>query len=117
MFMEIRHYLTASGVDVFQSWLDQLKDVKARVAILRRIDRIAAGNFGDHKFLRDGVSEVECTWARGIACTAVRTERRSCFCYVAAPSERRQRTSLEPLNSGRTTDGDSDDAQDEASTV
>jgi len=58
MFMEIRHYLTASGVDVFQSWLDELKDVKARVAVLRRIDRIAAANFGDHKFLRDGVSEV-----------------------------------------------------------
>jgi putative addiction module killer protein len=56
--MEIRHYLTASGVDVFQSWLDGLKDVKARVAILRRIDRIAEGNFGDDKFLRDGVSEV-----------------------------------------------------------
>jgi putative addiction module killer protein len=58
MIMEIRHYLTASGVDVFQSWLDGLKDLKARVAILRRIDRLAEGNFGDHKFLRDGVSEV-----------------------------------------------------------
>jgi putative addiction module killer protein len=55
--MDIRHYLTASGLDVFQPWLDGLKDVKARVAILRRIDRIAKGNFGDHKFLRDGVSE------------------------------------------------------------
>ena len=58
MHMEIRHYLTASGVDVFQSWLDGLKDVKARVAILRRIDRLAERNFGDHKSLRDGVSEV-----------------------------------------------------------
>ncbi len=56
--MEVRHYLTASGIDVFQSWLDGLKDVKARVAILRRIDRISEGNLGDHKFLRDGVSEV-----------------------------------------------------------
>ena len=56
--MEIRHYLTGSGVDVFQSWLDGLKDARARVAILRRIDRIAKGNFGDHKFLRDGVSEL-----------------------------------------------------------
>jgi putative addiction module killer protein len=58
MLMEIRHYITASGVDVFQSWLDGLKDVKARVAILRRVDRIAEGNFGDHKYLRDGVSEL-----------------------------------------------------------
>ena len=58
MLVEIRHYLTASGTDVFQSWLDGLKEVKARVAVLRRIDRITAGNFGDHKYLRDGVSEL-----------------------------------------------------------
>jgi putative addiction module killer protein len=56
--MEIRHYLTVSGVDLFQSWFDGLKDVKARVAILRRVDRMAAGNFGDHKFLRNGVAEL-----------------------------------------------------------
>ena len=56
--MEIRHYLTASGIDVFQSWLDGLKDVNARVAILRRVDRMTEANFGDHKLLGDGVSEV-----------------------------------------------------------
>jgi putative addiction module killer protein len=56
--MEIRHYLTASGRDLFQSWLDDLRDIRARVAIQRRIDRLAAGNFGDHKFCRDGISEL-----------------------------------------------------------
>lgn len=56
--MEIRHYLTPAGHDLFQDWLDGLRDVKARVAIQRRVDRIAAGNFGDHKFCRDGISEL-----------------------------------------------------------
>lgn len=56
--MEIRHYLTASGRNLFQSWLDDLGDTRARVAIQRRIDRLAAGNFGDHKFCRDGIWEL-----------------------------------------------------------
>ena len=53
--MEIRHYLTASGRDLYQAWLDDLKDMRARVAIQRRVDRLAAGNYGDHEFCRDGI--------------------------------------------------------------
>ena len=56
--MEIRHYLTASGRDLFRSWLDDIRDMRARVAIQRRIDRLATGNFGDHKFCRDGIWEL-----------------------------------------------------------
>jgi len=37
--VEIRHYLTASGKDPFQQWLDGLKDLKGRIVIQRRIDR------------------------------------------------------------------------------
>jgi len=40
--------LTPTGEDPFQSWLDELAEVKARVAVLRRVDRVSAGNFGDH---------------------------------------------------------------------
>ena len=49
--MEIRRYLTASGQDLFQTWLDDLKDMRARVAIQRRIDRLAAGNFATTSFV------------------------------------------------------------------
>jgi|ERR1039457_393472 putative addiction module killer protein len=56
--IDIVHYLTPIGDDPFQSWLDELEDLKARVAVLRRIDRVSAGNFGDHKFLRDEVWEL-----------------------------------------------------------
>jgi putative addiction module killer protein len=58
MTVEIVHYLNAAGADPFQSWLDELEDVKARVAVLRRVDRLAAGSFGDHKFLSNGVCEL-----------------------------------------------------------
>jgi putative addiction module killer protein len=56
--MEIRHYLTGSGRDIYQAWLDGIRDMRARVAIQRRIDRLAAGNYGDHKFCRDGIWEL-----------------------------------------------------------
>ena len=56
--MDVRHYLTLTGADPFQSWLDRLMDLKARVAILRRVDRLSADNFGDHKYLKDGVWEL-----------------------------------------------------------
>ena len=56
--MSIRHYLSIEGHDPFQRWLDGLKDLQGRVAIQRRIDRLEAGNFGDHKFCKDGVWEL-----------------------------------------------------------
>ncbi len=56
--MEIRHYLTGSGRDPYQSWLDRLKDLRARVAIQRRVDRVATSNFDDHKACRSGVWEL-----------------------------------------------------------
>lgn len=55
--MPIRHYLTATGRDPYQEWLDGLRDLTVRVTIQRRMDRVAAGNLGEHKFLQDGVWE------------------------------------------------------------
>ena len=55
---ELRHYITEGGRDLVQEWLDRLPDTQARVAVLRRLDRIAAGNFGDLGYCRDGVWEL-----------------------------------------------------------
>jgi putative addiction module killer protein len=56
--MEIIHYRTTDGIDIYQQWVNGLRDIRAKVAILRRVDRAAAGNFGDCKFCRDGVYEM-----------------------------------------------------------
>ena len=58
MIYGIRHYLTDSGRDVFLDWLDSLHDERARSAIAKRVDRMEAGNFGDHAFCREGVWEL-----------------------------------------------------------
>ena len=42
----------------FREWHRKLRDTKAKFAIDRRIFRIESGNFGDHKFCRDGVWEL-----------------------------------------------------------
>lgn len=55
---EIRHYLTGEGTDPIADWLRDLRDIKAKVAITRRLNRLQQGNFGDFKPLRDGVHEL-----------------------------------------------------------
>ena len=57
--MKIVHYLSASGKDIYQSWLQSLRDSAGRIAVMRRIDRILLGNFGACKFCRDGVWELK----------------------------------------------------------
>jgi putative addiction module killer protein len=63
--MEILHYVTESNQDPYQEWLDGLRDRTARVVIQRRVDRLALGNFGDHKACRDGVWELRVDFGPG----------------------------------------------------
>ena len=56
--MRLLHYLTIDERDLYQEWLDDLRDVRARVAIDRRVERLNGGNFGDHKFCQEGVWEL-----------------------------------------------------------
>jgi putative addiction module killer protein len=42
----------------FSEWMNRLRDVQGRAVIARRIERMASGNFGDHKAVGEGVSEL-----------------------------------------------------------
>lgn len=42
----------------FEAWLGDLKDTVSRAIIVRRIARVASGNFGDVKTVGEGVSEL-----------------------------------------------------------
>jgi putative addiction module killer protein len=63
--IEIRHYVSRAGRDVFDDWLSELADTRAQAKIASRINRLAAGNFGDCKPLRQGVSELRVDWGPG----------------------------------------------------
>jgi putative addiction module killer protein len=54
-----------TGRDVFDEWLTQLADAKAQAKITTRLNRIAAGNFGDCKPLRRGLCELRVDWGPG----------------------------------------------------
>jgi putative addiction module killer protein len=62
---EVRHFLTREGKDVYLEWHCKIRDTKARIAVDRRINRIELGNFGDHKFCRDGVWELRIDVGQG----------------------------------------------------
>ena len=63
--IEIRHYVTSAGKNVFGDWFLKLRDPHARDRIAARIDRLASGNFGDCKRLRHGLWELRIDWGPG----------------------------------------------------
>ena len=54
---EVVHY-EENGHDIYQEWLDSLRDVRGRSAIIRAVKRAEKGNFGVHRFCRDDVWEL-----------------------------------------------------------
>lgn len=54
----ILHYTTPNGRDVFQTWLESLRDPVTRARILVRINRLEAGNEGDCRPVGEGVWEL-----------------------------------------------------------
>lgn len=94
MVLTIRHYVTGSGVDPYQAWLDGLADVRGRIAILRRVDRLADGNFGDHKTVGAGISELRIDFGPGYRVYAARHGRTMVF-LLCAGSKRTQVKDIE----------------------
>ncbi len=62
----VEHYVTHDGLsDPVLDWLRRLRDNRARVAIVRRLARLEQGQFGDHRFCRDGVWELRIDFGPG----------------------------------------------------
>lgn len=49
----------------FRNWLSSLRDIRAHTILLRRMDRISNGNFGDHKMISSKVSELRIDYGPG----------------------------------------------------
>ena len=60
----IVHYMD-DGKDIFQDWLKSLKDILAKKAIQKAVDRMEDGNLGDNRFCRDGVWEIRINVSAG----------------------------------------------------
>jgi putative addiction module killer protein len=94
MMIEVRRYLTETGKDVFGEWLADLADDRARAKVAARVLRIAAGNFGDCKSLREGVWELRIDWGRGYRVYFAK-EGRSIVLLLCGGDKRKQSADIE----------------------
>ena len=62
---EIRNYLTVDGKNIFDEWLDSLRDRRAKAKIRARLDRVEDGNLGDCKPVGEGVFELRIDYGPG----------------------------------------------------
>jgi putative addiction module killer protein len=62
---EVRLYQDRRGRCPFESWLNRLRDVKARAIVRERIARLMLGNFGDSKSLGEGIRELRVAYGPG----------------------------------------------------
>ena len=62
--------------EVFDQWMTDLRDMKARARILQRIDSAIRGNFGDCEFIAEGVHEMRIHCGPGYRLYYTRREQR-----------------------------------------
>lgn len=62
---QLLHYTDDRGHDLFEEWLDSLRDTQTIARIAARLTRLSNGNFGDCKTLGEGVREIRIHWGPG----------------------------------------------------
>ena len=92
--IEIRHNVTSAGKDVFDDWLTELADARAQAKIATRINRLAAGNFGDCKSLRQGLYELRVDWGPGYRVYYALIGK-ACLLLLCGGDKRRQAADIE----------------------
>jgi hypothetical protein len=85
--MRLIHYRSSNGKDVYQSWLDSLRDIAGRIAVMCRV-------FWCSLTLRDDQNRLNFALIRGQATGFISLGWRgiSCFCCVLVITRRRRIT-------------------------
>ncbi|MEA5601232.1 hypothetical protein [Nostoc sp. UHCC 0252] len=61
----LKVYATEYGKEPYTEWLENLKDYAIRSRIIRRIERLKQGNYGDCKSVGEGVQELSFFFGSG----------------------------------------------------
>lgn len=90
----IEHYLTPAGKDVYFDWFSNLSDRQAKARIAVRINRLAAGNFGDCRPVGSGIWELRIDSGAGYRVYYAQTGR-DLVLLLCGGDKRRQRADIE----------------------
>lgn len=87
---DIQTYQSADGREPYAQWLAQLADRQARARVVVRVQRMAAGNFGDCKPLDGGVWELGIDWGPGYRVYYALAGRRVVLLLLGGDKRRQQ---------------------------
>ena len=87
---DLLDYQTADGRDPFKEWLASVADRQARAKVAVRVQRLAAGNFGDHKPVRAGVWELRIDHGSGYRVYYAQAGRRVLLLLIGGDKRRQQ---------------------------
>jgi putative addiction module killer protein len=87
-------YLTEDGQAPIKEWLSKLSDRRARARVLIRLQRMAAGNFGDCKPLTEGVWELRIDHGPGYRVYYARAGKKILL-LLAGGDKRKQQTDID----------------------
>jgi putative addiction module killer protein len=107
----IEHYRDSTGRAPFQTWFQTLRDKVAKASIARRLDRLAIGNPGDHKAVREGVSELRIDVGSGYRVYYAKQGERLVTCCAVATNQPSARISNLRWNIGQTGKGDANEQE------
>jgi putative addiction module killer protein len=62
---KVETYVTREGKDVFQEWLNGLRDQRARALIDKTVAKVRLGNLAKHKSVGEGVQEIVLNYGPG----------------------------------------------------
>lgn len=65
MTFDVQEYIDKDGRSPYREWLAKLRDNRARIKVIRQVDRMELGNFGDAKPVGEGVSETRIDYGPG----------------------------------------------------
>lgn len=88
-------YLTDDGHDPFKGWLENLPDRQARARVLVRVQRMAAGNFGDCKPVAEGVWELRIDHGPGYHMYYARAGKKLLLILLVGGDKRKQQAEIE----------------------
>lgn len=87
---EVKHVLSANGVDIYQAWLDTVQDTRSKARISTRVDRASLGHFGVTEPVGDGVFEMKLDFGPGFRVYYAIQDRKIVFLLGGGSKARQQ---------------------------